>query len=96
MAMGMKLTDQHCQLGAVTGCFAAFVDRLDQAQALLLVSDMPRPLILGRQAFTDVMQQAGPAHVQRLVVLRALVQHPEHMHAGIDFRVVCLRLRHTE
>ena len=42
------------------------------------------------------MQQAGPAHGQRLGVGGALLQNHQHMHAAVDLRVMQGGLRHAE
>ncbi|MNE05856.1 hypothetical protein D3C80_984300 [compost metagenome] len=94
--VGVVLADQQGQLGAVARCLAAGVDRLDQAQAALLVGDVPRPFLRVGQPLAQVVQQAGPAHGQRLVVLGALAQGHQHVLAGVDLRVMQGRLRHAE
>ncbi len=96
VAMGMELANQQGQLGAVARHLAAFVDRLDQVQSQVLMGDMPWPLLGRRQALADIVQQAGPAHAQRLLVLGTLLQHAEYVHAGVDLRVVRGWLRHAE
>ena len=96
MTVGVVFADQHRQLLTVFRRLAAFVDGADQFQAALFVGDMPGPLAPGRQAFADIVQQAGPAHGQGLLVFGALAQDTEYVQAGIDFRVMGGRLGHAE
>ncbi|MNG23201.1 hypothetical protein D3C84_1077770 [compost metagenome] len=42
------------------------------------------------------MQQTGPAHAQGLLVQGGLFEHREGVDTAVDFRVMSLRLRHTE
>ncbi|MOA07968.1 hypothetical protein D3C78_1277000 [compost metagenome] len=94
--MGVVLADQQGQLGAVARRLAARVDRLDQAQAALFVGDMAGPVLRVGQPLAQVVQQARPAHGQRLVVLGALAQGHQHVLAGVDLRVMQGRLRYAE
>ncbi|MNF11058.1 hypothetical protein D3C80_2121730 [compost metagenome] len=57
---------------------------------------MSRPVGHRRQALADIVQQAGPAHRQRLPVFGALTQHAEYVRAGVDFRVMGGWLRYAE
>ncbi|MNR11143.1 hypothetical protein D3C85_1274310 [compost metagenome] len=96
MPMGVILAHQHRQFLTIPRRLEPFIDRFDQFQPLEFVGNVPWPFIFRRQPFAQVMQQAGPAHGQRLFVLRGLFQHAQGMHARIDFRVMSLRLRHAE
>ena len=60
------------------------------------MSDMAWPVGGGRAAFAQIMQQASPAYSQWLSVRRALLQDLQHVHTGVDFRVMQGGLRHTE
>ncbi|MNV94757.1 hypothetical protein D3C71_1895820 [compost metagenome] len=60
------------------------------------MSDMPRPFVLWRQALAQVVQQARPAHGQRLLVQGCLLQNAQGVRASIDFRVVDRGLRNTK
>ena len=88
MAVGVIFAHQQRQFLTVLRCLEAFIDRFDQLQAFVLVGNVAGPFFLGRQSFAQVMQQAGPAHGQRLFVQRRLLQHAQGMHARVDFRVM--------
>jgi len=96
MAVRVILANQQRQLLAIPGSLEAFVDRLDQLQARMFVSNMLRQLIHRCQALAQVMQQAGPAYGQWLFMQGSLFQHAEGVHAGVYFRVMDLGLRHAK
>ncbi|MNH35140.1 hypothetical protein D3C77_784130 [compost metagenome] len=68
MPMGVVLAHQQRQFLAVLRHLEAFIDRLDQLQALELVGNVSRPFILWRQSLAQVVQQARPAHGEWLFV----------------------------
>ncbi len=70
MAVGVILAHQQRQFLAILRRLEAFVDRFDQLQALVLMGDVPWPLVFRCQAFAEIVQQASPAHGQRLFVQR--------------------------
>ena len=96
MAVGVELADLQGQFLTILGRLAALVDRADQLQSGVFVGNMPGPFGLGRQSFADIVQQAGPAYGQWLLVFGALAQHAEYMFACIYFRVMGGRLRHAK
>ncbi|MNI31158.1 hypothetical protein D3C73_850330 [compost metagenome] len=96
MAVGVTFAHQQRQFLAIPRCLETFVDRFDQLQSFELVGNMPGPFFFRCQAFAEVVQQAGPAHGQRLFVQRGLFQHAQGMYACVDFRMVGLRLRYAE
>ncbi|MNC46684.1 hypothetical protein D3C75_957110 [compost metagenome] len=60
------------------------------------MSDVSWPLLRVGQPLAQIVQQARPAHGQRLVVLGALAQGHQHVLAGVDLRVMQGRLRYAE
>ena len=60
------------------------------------MGDVARPFFLRRQAFAQVMQQAGPAHGEWLLVACGLFQRAQCVRARVDFRMMGLWLRHAE
>lgn len=92
----MVLAHQQCQLLAFPGRLEAFIDRLDQFQACALMANVPWPLLLGCQAFAQVVEQAGPAHAEGLLMQRGLQQNAEGVRAGVYLRVVDRGLRYAE
>ncbi len=96
MAVGMILPHQQGQLLAIPRHLETLVHRFDQLQAAMFVGNVLRQLIHRCQALAQVVQQAGPAHAQRLLVQGSLFQHAQGVHAGVNFRVVSCGLRHAE
>ena len=96
MAVGVVLADQQGQFGAVARCLAALVDRVDQLEPAMFVGDVAWPFGRRRTALAQVMQQAGPAHAQRLLMPGALLQHHQAVHAGVHLGVMGCRLRDAE
>ena len=96
MAVGVVLADQQGQFGAVARCLAALVDRVDQLGPAMFVGDVAWPFGRRRTALAQVMQQAGPAHAQRLFMPGALLQHHQAVHAGVHLGVMGCRLRDAE
>src|SRR5690606_1827146 len=96
MAVGVILTGEQRQLLTFARRLAALVYRLDRGQPLALVTMVFRPETLRRATLAQIMEQAGPARRQWQLHACSLLQHQQHMLAGIDLRMMGLRLRYTE
>ena len=83
------------QFPAVGGQPQALGQQFGQLGAAAFVADVPRPCRLRGVAFAQVVGHASPAHRQRRVDPRALVQHQQQVQAGVDLGVVLGRLRHA-
>ncbi|EPN20152.1 hypothetical protein A249_03818, partial [Pseudomonas syringae pv. actinidiae ICMP 18804] len=60
------MAHQQGQFLAVSWHPKTLVDRFYQAQAGVFVGDVPGPFGFWRQSLAQIMQQAGPAHGQRV------------------------------
>ena len=83
------------QLAAVHRHTQALAHTAQQLGTALLVAQLARQDVGGRVALTQVVAEAGKAHRQTGLQLRAHVEHHHQVHAGVDLGVVIGALRHA-
>lgn len=84
------------EVAAVGGGFQALRHLARAACARGLVAVVVRQGMRWRVALAEVVQQAGPAHRERLARGGGVVDHHQHVLAGVDLGVVLLGLGHAE
>ena len=95
MDVAVLAGDHLGQLAAVVGHAQALRHLPRQGDAAGLVGEVARPLRARRRALAQVVHQAGPAHRQRSLQPRRLLQHQHLVYPGVDLGVVGLGLRHA-
>lgn len=96
MAAQMLGADQHRKFPVLARHAQPLAERLDQRQTALLVAAMTGQFLVRRDALAEIVAQYREAgHVIRFQTHR-LLQAQQHMHPGIDLRMVACRLGHAE